>query len=75
MKVTDWSEGKFDIETGKTNAVITRAINEPSTHLAEIVAKAALALDDFERFRIAYRTSPGRPHRRRWPFSRNPAGL
>lgn len=39
-------------ETGKTNAVITRAINEPSKHLAEIVAKAALALDDFERFNV-----------------------
>lgn len=56
LETTDWSDEKFDTETGKTNAVITRAINEPSAQLAEIVAKAALALDDFERFQVT-------PHR------------
>ncbi|MCJ2012316.1 hypothetical protein [Methylobacterium sp. J-076] len=50
LKVSEWSDEEFDAESGKTNAVFTRAINEPSASLREITAKAALALEDFERF-------------------------
>lgn len=54
--VTDWSDERGDAEAGRTDAVLTRAINEPSTNLREITAKAALALEDFERFSL----HPGR---------------
>lgn len=56
LKASDWSDERFDAESAKTNAVFTRAINEPSANLREITAKAALALEDFERFTLL----PGR---------------
>lgn len=56
LKASEWSDEKFDGESAKTNAVFTRAINEPSANLREITAKAALALEDFERFTLL----PGR---------------
>ena len=58
LKASEWSDEKFDVESAKTNAVFTRAINEPSANLREITAKAALALEDFERFHLP----PGHDH-------------
>ncbi|MCJ2023970.1 hypothetical protein [Methylobacterium sp. J-067] len=50
--VQDWSDERGDAELDRTNAVFTRAIDEPSTNLREITAKAAFALEDFERFTL-----------------------
>jgi hypothetical protein len=46
----EWSDERFDAESGKVNAVFARAIEEPSTGTREIAAKASLALEDYERF-------------------------
>jgi hypothetical protein len=48
----DWSDERGDAELNRTNAVFARAIAEPSASLREITAKAALALEDFERFTL-----------------------
>ena len=47
-----WPDRRLDAEIDKASAVFTRAIREPSTSLREIMAKAALALEDFERFTL-----------------------
>lgn len=45
-----WTDERLDAESSRVDAVITRAITEPSRTWAELAAKASLALEDYERF-------------------------
>lgn len=53
-----WPDRRLDAELDKANAVFARAIREPSASPREITAKAALALEDFERFTIRSNPTP-----------------
>ena len=45
-----WTDDQLDAEIDKVDLVFTRAIEEPSRDLHDLVAKAQLALEDYERF-------------------------
>ena len=45
-----WTDDQLDAEIDKVVLVFTRAIEEPSRDLHDLVAKAQLALEDYERF-------------------------
>ena len=45
-----WSDDRLDHEISKVDVVFTRAIEEPSVTFQDLAAKAALALEDYERF-------------------------
>ena len=46
----NWTNERLDEESGKADAIFSRAIEEPSAGLADLNAKARLALEDFLRF-------------------------
>jgi len=46
----DWDDDRVSAECRRVDDIITRAIREPSISLADLGAKARLALEDFERF-------------------------
>lgn len=48
-----WTDEQLAAETSRVDAVITRAIEEPSANLRDLHAKATLALQDFELFNAA----------------------
>lgn len=47
--VADWSEDRWEAELAATQAVVARAIAEPSASVSDLAAKARLLLADMER--------------------------